>query len=100
MAMWLCGYVANFLKSKFQQFKKFGTQTLQWNTNLYSHNYKNNIVLKLFPYVFLYVLEYFDIFKSRNTGSYGYTSLGIMEMLGFGPSINKTKVLSGQNGEE
>ena len=54
----------------------------------------------MFPYVFLYFLKHFGILKSINAGSYWYTNPEIMEMLGFGPSNNKTEVLLDQNEAE
>ena len=60
-----------------------------------SQIYKNNIFQNV-PY-FLIFLKYFGIFKSINKGSPGVKNPEIMEMLGFGPSHNKTKILLDQN---
>ena len=52
------------------------------------------------PDLFLYVLNYFNIFKSINKGSPGLTNPEIMEMLGFGPSHNKIEIFLNQNEAE
>ena len=46
---------------------------------------------------FLIRLKYFGIFESINKGSPGVTNPEILEMLGFGPSHNKIKILLNQN---
>ena len=51
--------------------------------------------------MFSYIsLSYVGILKSIDMGSCGYKNSGSMEMLGFGPSNNKTKILLDQNEAE
>ena len=50
----------------------------------------------MFPYIFEYLLKYFGTFKCINKGPQGFKNPKIMEMLGFGPSHNKTKMLLDQ----
>ena len=58
--------------------------------------YKNNMFSKMFI-IFLYFVKYFGIFKSIDKGPPGVKNPEIMEMLGFGLSHNKTKILLYQN---
>ena len=44
--------------------------------------------------------KYLGIFKSVNKGPPGVKNPEIMEMLGFGPSHNKTEILLNQNEAE
>ena len=48
------------------------------------------------PYI-LMVVEYFCVSKSINKGSHGLENPEIVEILGFGPSNNKTEILLDQN---
>ena len=58
--------------------------------------YRNNIS-KDVPILFLYALKQFGIFKSINKGPPGLKNPAIIDMSGFGPSNNKTKILLDQN---
>ena len=53
--------------------------------------------LKNVSYIFEYFLKYVSVLKSINEGSQGSKIPEIMEMLGFGPSHNKTEILLDQN---
>ena len=56
-----------------------------WIFEIHKHEFPENV-----PICFFLFLQYFGILKSINKGSQGSQKTGIMEMLGFGPSHNKT----------
>ena len=56
-----------------------------------SHMYKNTTFQKRVRTCLVF-LKQFGIFKSINKGSPGLKNPEIMDMLGFGPSHNKTKI--------
>ena len=51
----------------------------------------------MIPGLFLYFVKYFGVVKSMNTGSPRLKNPEIMQMLGFGPSHKKTKIVLDQN---
>ena len=57
----------------------------------------NIILFEIVSITVLIFLKYFGVSKSINKGSLGLKNPEIMEMLGFGPSHNKTKILLDQN---
>ena len=50
-----------------------------------------------YAHIFLHCLKYSGILKSINKGPPGLKNQEIMEMLGFRPANNKTKILLDQN---
>ena len=64
---------------------------------LWKSRFTTTICFKMCPLVFLHFLEYFWIYKSMNKGPPGAKSPEIMEMLGSGPSHNKTEICLDQN---
>ena len=87
-------------KNNKQNENKFGPHTFQQIQSLDHQMYKHTIFQNC-VHIFLYLLKYFVlIFKSINKGSPGVKNPGIMEMLGFGPSHNKTKIRLDQNWSE
>ena len=88
--------ITNFQISKFEIPKFLGAYTFQRFHNFRFPDLQKSYVRQCF-HIFLYVVEYFGIFKSINKGSPGLKNAEIMKMLGFGPSHNKIGILSNQN---
>ena len=86
--------ISNSEIPKFKNSKRFGTSTFQhFQSYRFPYLQQNNMFQKC---VHLAFRSIFGIFKSINTGLQGFTNPEIMEMLGFGPSDNKAKILLDQ----
>ena len=77
----------------------FRCPSCQKLTNTWKSRYAKTYFVKC-VHNFFYFLKYFGIWKSINKGLQGFKNPEIMEMLGVGPSHDKTKIRLDQNSSE